>query len=156
MLSFPCDLGRWCFCCKTDAVRTEDSLLLPPVGAGRAGEGPGGSPVRPPTGVTGLPGSPVELLSALSAGRARRSMAGRSQRLYSCLLQVVLSSVLECGIVRPQLSEDAHVLPERRRVYKDGCSTGGGGPVSCLQNPHGVRKYRVVSMLEIEQCLCSA
>ena len=103
MLSFPCDLGRWCFCCKTDAVRTEDSVLSPPVGAGRAGEGPGSSPIRPPAGVTGLPGSPVELLSALSAGRARRSVAGRHQRLYSCLLQVVLSSVLEYGIIRPQL-----------------------------------------------------
>lgn len=29
--------------------------------------------------------------------------AGRSQRLYSCLLQMVLSSVLEYGIVRPYL-----------------------------------------------------
>lgn len=48
MPTFPCALGRGCSCCKMDAVRTEDSVLSPAVGAGRAGRG-GGEQPNPPT-----------------------------------------------------------------------------------------------------------
>lgn len=48
MPTFPCALGRWCFCCKMDAVRTEDSVLSPAVGPRKAGRGVGEQP-NPPT-----------------------------------------------------------------------------------------------------------